>query len=104
MFCVFAADGLGQTAAAGCELGLSALGAIVWYLRHCLMDEELLSMKVFTNYTPVDLSTQSSQQGSPVTAAVKQSTAFSGQQRLVSKNFNFFKSFLLLMCLYCIIF
>jgi len=52
-------DVLMQRAAVGCELGLSALGAVVWYLRHSQLDQELISMGKFERYCPVDLAASS---------------------------------------------
>ena len=49
-----AADSLGQTAAAEYELAVRCLGAVVWHLKYCLMDHELLSLRSFTIYKPVD--------------------------------------------------
>ncbi|XP_070208763.1 DNA mismatch repair protein Msh6-like isoform X2 [Littorina saxatilis] len=47
-------DSLGLTAAEGCELALRSLGAVVWYLQYCLVDHEVLSMKKFEQYQPLD--------------------------------------------------
>ena len=47
-------DSLGQTAAAEYELAVRCLGAVVWHLKYCLMDQELLSLRSFTLYKPVD--------------------------------------------------
>ncbi|ESO12543.1 hypothetical protein HELRODRAFT_187909 [Helobdella robusta] len=51
-------DPLRLTPSSTFQLALSALGATVWYLRRCLMDEELLSLKSFELYTPVDYNTE----------------------------------------------
>lgn len=48
-------DSLGLTPKDGCELALSALGACVFYLKKCLVDQELLSMANFEEYVPVDV-------------------------------------------------
>ena len=48
-------DSLGQTAAAEYELAVRCLGAVVWHLNYCLMDQELLSLRSFTVYKPVDV-------------------------------------------------
>lgn len=45
---------MGQTAAAEYELAVRCLGAVVWHLKYCLMDQELLSLRSFTIYKPVD--------------------------------------------------
>ncbi|KAL3892164.1 hypothetical protein ACJMK2_004398 [Sinanodonta woodiana] len=47
-------DSLGLTAAEEYSLAISALGAITWYLQYSLMDKELLSMKNFEQYVPLD--------------------------------------------------
>lgn len=38
------------------ELSLSALGAIVWYLKKCLVDVDLITMRKFEIYTPATIS------------------------------------------------
>lgn len=48
-------DSLGLTPKDGYELALSALGACVFYLKKCLVDQELLSMANFEEYVPVDV-------------------------------------------------
>ncbi|XP_013386030.1 DNA mismatch repair protein Msh6 [Lingula anatina] len=47
-------DSLGLTASDEYELAIKALGAITWYLCRCCIDQELLSMKQFEEYTPLD--------------------------------------------------
>lgn len=47
-------DNAGLTSADDCELALSALGACIWYLKKCLIEHELLSMKNFELYRPLD--------------------------------------------------
>ncbi|KAL8582855.1 hypothetical protein ACOMHN_042688 [Nucella lapillus] len=47
-------DSLGLTAAEGYDLAVRALGAVVWYLQYSLMDQEVLSMKKFEHYLPLD--------------------------------------------------
>ncbi|XP_048590320.1 DNA mismatch repair protein Msh6-like [Nematostella vectensis] len=47
-------DPLGLTPTDGHELALSALGAVAWYLKKCLIEEELLSMGKFEEYKPLD--------------------------------------------------
>lgn len=37
-----------------CELGIKALGAVVWYLKRCLIDYQLLTMGRFSIYQPLD--------------------------------------------------
>ncbi|ELU18588.1 hypothetical protein CAPTEDRAFT_139957, partial [Capitella teleta] len=48
------ADPLGKTPREGSELALSALGAVIWYLRESLIDHELISMRNFEVYHPLD--------------------------------------------------
>ena len=39
------------------EMSLSCLGAMIWYLKRCSLDVELLSLSRFTEYVPVDCMT-----------------------------------------------
>ncbi|CAB1338447.1 unnamed protein product [Coregonus sp. 'balchen'] len=48
-------DSLGLTPKEGYELALSALGGCIFYLKKCLVDQELLSMTNFKEYVPVDV-------------------------------------------------
>ncbi|XP_051937293.1 DNA mismatch repair protein Msh6 isoform X1 [Hippocampus zosterae] len=48
-------DSLGLTPKDGYELALSSLGGCIFYLKKCLVDQELLSMANFEEYTPVDV-------------------------------------------------
>ncbi|XP_015218440.1 DNA mismatch repair protein Msh6 [Lepisosteus oculatus] len=48
-------DTLGLTPGEGYELALSALGGCVFYLKKCLVDQELLSMGKFEEYVPLDV-------------------------------------------------
>ncbi|KAJ8250672.1 hypothetical protein COCON_G00225940 [Conger conger] len=48
-------DALGLTPGEGHELALSALGGCVFYLKKCLVDQELISMANFEEYVPVDV-------------------------------------------------
>ncbi|NXO22527.1 MSH6 protein, partial [Cisticola juncidis] len=50
-------DSLGLTPGENSELALSALGACVFYLQKCLIDQELLSQANFEEYVPVDIAT-----------------------------------------------
>jgi len=52
-------DSLGLTASDNCDLVVSALGAIVWCLRRCLVDHELLSLGNFEQYKPLDVAASS---------------------------------------------
>ena len=54
IFLLPADDHLCLTPALGCELGIKALGAVVWYLKKCLIEFDLLTMKRFERYQPVD--------------------------------------------------
>lgn len=47
-------DSVGLTAGEESGLALSALGGIVFYLKKCLIDQELLSMANFEEYFPLD--------------------------------------------------
>ncbi|XP_059515883.1 DNA mismatch repair protein Msh6 isoform X2 [Myotis daubentonii] len=47
-------DSLGLTPGEKSELALSALGGCVFYLKKCLIDQELLSMANFEEYIPLD--------------------------------------------------
>ncbi len=47
-------DSLGLTAKHEFDLAVNALGGIVWCLKKCLIDNEILSMKNFEIYQPVD--------------------------------------------------
>ncbi|KAM8945438.1 DNA mismatch repair protein Msh6 [Pelodytes ibericus] len=47
-------DSLSLTPGEKSELALSALGACVFYLKKCLIDQELLSLANFEEYVPVD--------------------------------------------------
>ena len=44
----------GLTPKSGQELAIRSLGALVWYLQKCVIDHELLSMKLFQIYEPRD--------------------------------------------------
>ena len=46
---------MGQTAATEYDLAVRCVGAVVWHLKYCLMDEELLSLRSFVLYKPVDV-------------------------------------------------
>lgn len=41
------------------ELAIRSLGAVVFYLQQCLIDEELLTLKLFEEYCPADLQVSS---------------------------------------------
>lgn len=48
-------DALGCTAKDDFDLAVSSLGAITWYLQYCLLDEDLLSLRSFEKYEPLDI-------------------------------------------------
>ncbi|XP_029031109.1 DNA mismatch repair protein Msh6 [Betta splendens] len=48
-------DSLCLTPKEGYELALSAMGGCIFYLKKCLVDQELLSMANFEEYVPVDV-------------------------------------------------
>ncbi|XP_066863743.1 DNA mismatch repair protein Msh6 isoform X3 [Kogia breviceps] len=50
-------DSVGLTPGEKSELALSALGGCVFYLKKCLIDQELLSMANFEEYIPLDSDT-----------------------------------------------
>ncbi|XP_061180194.1 DNA mismatch repair protein Msh6-like isoform X2 [Saccostrea echinata] len=60
-------DTIGLCAADEYSLAVSSLGAIVWYLQYSLMDQELLSMKNFEEYVPVDSGETASKEKSAFT-------------------------------------
>lgn len=47
-------DALCQTANENYELGCKALGACVWYLNECCIEEDILTLRNFEIYKPVD--------------------------------------------------
>ncbi|KAJ0066729.1 hypothetical protein NL108_002355, partial [Boleophthalmus pectinirostris] len=55
-----ASDSLCLTPKDGYELALSALGGCIFYLKKCLVDQELLSMANFEEYVPVDVELEKS--------------------------------------------
>lgn len=38
-----------------CELGIRSLGAVIWYLKRCKLDFQLLSRGRFDIFKPVDI-------------------------------------------------
>ena len=36
------------------ELAVRCLGALIWYLKFCYLDQDILSLKLFTEYVPLD--------------------------------------------------
>ena len=53
-YSLFVEDALGLTASSDYELAVSALGACIWYLSKCLIDHDIVSLKRFELYEPVD--------------------------------------------------
>lgn len=48
-------DSLGLTSDENWEQGMKCLGGVVWYLKHCLLEHDLLSQKRFQVYIPADV-------------------------------------------------
>lgn len=71
-------DSLGLTPKEGYELALSALGGCIFYLKKCLVDQELLSMANFEEYVPVDVEIQQSQNPSDFFARTSQRMVLDG--------------------------
>uniref|UniRef100_H3B5L6 DNA mismatch repair protein n=3 Tax=Latimeria chalumnae TaxID=7897 RepID=H3B5L6_LATCH len=71
-------DSLGLTPGENSELALSALGACIFYLKKCLIDQELLSMANFEEYFPVDLETEKLKGSSSFFANTKQHMVLDG--------------------------
>lgn len=71
-------DSLGLTPKEGYELALSALGGCVFYLKKCLVDQELLSMANFLEYVPVDVEIQRSDKASNFFAQTRQRMVLDG--------------------------
>ena len=53
-FTFFLGDTLGLTANSESDLGVSCLGAIIWYLKLCKLEQDLLTRKLFDVYIPPD--------------------------------------------------
>ncbi|KAM3932484.1 DNA mismatch repair protein Msh6 [Leptodactylus fuscus] len=71
-------DSLGLTPGDQHELALSALGACVFYLKKCLIDQELLSMANFEEYVPVDLDLERAQTSTSFFAKTSQRMVLDG--------------------------
>ena len=50
-------DAIGRTCKDEYELAMRSLGAVVWYLQFCYLDHDVLSLRSFSEYTPLDGST-----------------------------------------------
>ncbi|XP_036429508.1 DNA mismatch repair protein Msh6 [Colossoma macropomum] len=71
-------DSLGLTPKEGYELALSALGGCIFYLKKCLVDQELLSMANFEEYIPVDVEMEQSESASSFFAQTRQRMVLDG--------------------------
>ncbi|XP_044147978.1 DNA mismatch repair protein Msh6 [Bufo gargarizans] len=71
-------DSLGLTPGENHELALSALGACIFYLKKCLIDQELLSMANFEEYVPVDLDIERAQTSTSFFAKTSQRMVLDG--------------------------
>ncbi|KAM4772473.1 DNA mismatch repair protein Msh6 isoform 1-T1 [Rhinophrynus dorsalis] len=71
-------DSLALTPGEKSELALSALGACIFYLKKCLIDQELLSMANFEEYFPVDLDLEKAQRSNGFFAKTSQRMVLDG--------------------------
>lgn len=71
-------DSLGLTPGENSELALSALGGCVFYLKKCLIDQELLSQANFEEYIPVDIATAKTMSSSSLFARTGQRMVLDG--------------------------
>ncbi|XP_056342747.1 DNA mismatch repair protein Msh6 [Oenanthe melanoleuca] len=71
-------DSLGLTPGENSELALSALGGCVFYLKKCLIDQELLSQANFEEYVPVDIATARTMSSSSLFARTGQRMVLDG--------------------------
>ncbi|KAI4873828.1 hypothetical protein NFI96_016848 [Prochilodus magdalenae] len=71
-------DSLGLTPKEGYELALSALGGCMFYLKKCLVDQELFSMANFEEYIPVDVEMEQSENASSFFAQTRQRMVLDG--------------------------
>ncbi|NWR06841.1 MSH6 protein, partial [Paradoxornis webbianus] len=71
-------DSLGLTPGENSELALSALGGCVFYLKKCLIDQELLSQANFEEYVPVDIATAKAMSSSSLFAKTGQRMVLDG--------------------------
>lgn len=53
---LFPADSLGLSPAEEYQLAVRSFGAITWYLSTCFLEQQLLSMRRFEHYLPIDSS------------------------------------------------
>ena len=54
---VITEDSIGLTATDDGELALKSLGACIWYLKQCFLDQQIIAMNKFEIYKPVDFLT-----------------------------------------------
>ncbi|XP_015477275.1 DNA mismatch repair protein Msh6 [Parus major] len=71
-------DSLGLTPGENSELALSALGGCVFYLKKCLIDQELLSQANFEEYVPVDIAAAKNMSSSSLFARTGQRMVLDG--------------------------
>uniref|UniRef100_A0A8C5MKP8 DNA mismatch repair protein n=2 Tax=Leptobrachium leishanense TaxID=445787 RepID=A0A8C5MKP8_9ANUR len=71
-------DSLSLTPGENRELALSALGGCLFYLKKCLIDQELLSMANFEEYVPVDKDIDKSQTSTSFFAKTSQRMVLDG--------------------------
>ncbi|NWZ67614.1 MSH6 protein, partial [Acrocephalus arundinaceus] len=71
-------DSLGLTPGENSELALSAIGGCVFYLKKCLIDQELLSQANFEEYVPVDIATTKTTSSSSLFARTGQRMVLDG--------------------------
>lgn len=71
-------DSLCLTPKEGCELALSALGGCMFYLKKCLVDQELFSMANFEEYVPVDVEMENTAGGAGFFSKTRQRMVLDG--------------------------
>lgn len=71
-------DTLALTPGDNSELALSALGASIFYMKKCLIDQELLSMANFEEYVPVDVDLEKAQSANSFFAKTSQRMVLDG--------------------------
>ncbi|XP_054841722.1 DNA mismatch repair protein Msh6 isoform X2 [Eublepharis macularius] len=71
-------DSLGLTPGENSELALCALGSCVYYLKKCIIDQELLSMADFEEYVPVDVHLTKTNASSSIFAKTSQRMVLDG--------------------------
>ncbi|XP_077341732.1 DNA mismatch repair protein Msh6 isoform X1 [Lithobates pipiens] len=71
-------DSLALTPGEKSELALSAMGACIFYMKKCLIDQELLSMGNFEEYIPVDVDIEKAQSSTSFFAKTSQRMVLDG--------------------------